>query len=473
MSKAKETDKNERHSEYLLNCLNSVKNSIAIYDKDARLLFANDSYCTNLSIKDKDAVIGMHVTDIMKDAGINVYSTEDDSTRLKTLDVIQSGREVFDWEVRIESKEDPEKSRFVTYDMYPVLNDKGEVEGMTELAHSRQSDLKRTKKIMGLSAEYTFDDIVGSSSPIRKVITQAKKFANSPFNLLIVGESGVGKEVFAQSIHSYSSRRKQPFVGLNCASFPEGLIESELFGYSGGAFTGAAKNGQIGKFELANGGTLFLDEIGELPYHFQSKLLRVLETHMVTRIGSSHEIPVDVRVIAATNRDLSKMVSEKLFREDLYYRLQVLNIEIPPLRERSEDILELAEMFLKQSADLNGTDTQKLATDAKKALTTYDWPGNIRELKNAVNRMSILSGENVITRDVLEASIYAKGYLLKTETTESTEDRLSKRKHEVSESYVNLINEALDITKGNKKQAAELLGVSRKTFYRMLEKYSI
>ncbi len=196
---------------------------------------------------------------------------------------------------------------------------------------------------------------------------------------MITGESGVGKELFAQSIHNYSPRHKGPFVALNCANFSDGLIESELFGYVGGAFTGASKNGQIGKFELADGGTLFLDEVGELPLHFQSKLLRVLETWMVTRIGSSKQIPVNVRLITATNRNLAEMVEEGLFRQDLYYRLQVLTLEIPPLRERKDDLALLSDSFLNQAA-APYLDTPKiLSSQAKKVLMSYDWPGNVRE----------------------------------------------------------------------------------------------
>ena len=181
----------------------------------------------------------------------------------------------------------------------------------------------------GLSAGYDFNSIIGYSQAIRDKINIAKQFAKSSANVLVTGESGVGKELFAQAIHNHSSRSKGPFVALNCASFPSELIESELFGYVEGAFTGASKRGQTGKIELADGGTLFLDEIGELPYYFQPKLLRVLETWTITKVGDSKPIPVDVRLVAATNRNLEKMVEEGLFRSDLYYRLQVLNVEIP------------------------------------------------------------------------------------------------------------------------------------------------
>lgn len=465
-------DASEKHNQYLLNYLDSVQNSISLYDKDANLLFANNNFCKYLQIDDRDAVIGMHIRDIMNRAGIKAYSMENNSDHLKMLDVLKNGKEVLDWEVRLESQKTPNVVQLASNDMYPVINKNGEVEGMVELSRSHQQDMRRTRKILGLSAEYSFDDIIGSSSAIKKTIRQAKGFANSPFNFLITGESGVGKELFVQSVHNYSARKKGPFVALNCASFPEGLIESELFGYVSGAFTGASKKGQMGKFELANGGTLFLDEIGELPYHFQAKLLRVLETWTVTRIGCSQPIPVNVRLIAATNRDLNEMISEGLFRQDLYYRLAVLNIEIPPLRKRGEDILMLADTFLNQSAYPNSDTLKTLDADAQRTLLKYDWPGNVRELRNVINRATILSKSNVITRDILEASMHSKGYMLKHSTSETPEDRLNKRRMEINASYANLLREALDITDGNKKQAAELLGISRKTFYRMLEKYN-
>lgn len=465
-------NENQKDNQYLLNYLDSVQNSISLYDKDANLLFANNNFCKFLHIEDRDAVIGMHIDDIMNHSQVKAYSMENSSSNLKMLDVLKDGEKVLDWEVRLESQATPNLAQIISNDMYPVINKNGKVEGMVEISRSHQQDMKRTRKILGLSAEYCFDDIIGPSSIMKKTIRQAKEFSNSPFNFLVTGESGVGKELFVQSIHNYSPRKKGPFVALNCASFPEGLIESELFGYVSGSFTGASKKGQTGKFELADGGTLFLDEIGELPYHFQAKLLRVLEDLTVTRIGSSQQIPIDVRVIAATNRDLNEMIAEGLFRQDLYYRLAVLNIKIPPLRERGKDVLFFADTFLNQSAYPNNEVPKTLDIETQKTLLNYDWPGNVRELKNIINRITILSKSNIITKDILEASMNSKGYMLKHNTSDTPEDRLNKRRMEVDASYSNLLKEALDITDDNKTQAAELLGVSRKTLYRMLEKYS-
>lgn len=464
-------EQDETSSRHLLHCLNSVKNAISIYDENATLLYANTSFCKDLSIPNLEDALGRNINDVIRDIGAKIHSMEDNSSSLKMMDVLKNGEEVIDWEIRIESTEGQKESKLVSNDMYPVVDETGKVTGMVELTHSRQQDIKRTRKIMGFAAEYTFDDIVGTSKAIKEKIRTAKEYANSPFNFLITGESGVGKELFAQSIHNYSPRHKGPFVALNCANFSDGLIESELFGYVGGAFTGASKNGQIGKFELADGGTLFLDEVGELPLHFQSKLLRVLETWMVTRIGSSKQIPVNVRLITATNRNLAEMVEEGMFRQDLYYRLQVLTLEIPPLRERKDDLALLSDSFLNQAA-APYLDTPKiLSSQAKKVLMTYDWPGNVRELRNVITRATVLSKSKIISKETLEESIASKGYMLKAISTDTPAERVKQKLTEIDNAYTSLLKEALELTAGNKKEAAELIGVSRNTFYRMLEKY--
>ena len=332
---------------------------------------------------------------------------------------------------------------------------------------------------MGLRAEYTFDSIVGESPVMKAAKDAAMEFAASPYNLLIVGESGAGKELFAQAVHNESGRRNGPFVAINCASLPENLIESELFGYVGGAFTGASRSGQIGKFELADGGTIFLDEIGELPIHFQAKLLRVLETRKVMRIGSNKETPVDVRVIAATNRNLEKMIEEGFFREDLYYRLQVLRLQIPPLRDRGKDIIRLTENFLGQAASMENGKPKRLSQAAEEALCEYSWPGNVRELRNTVYRISLLSKGETVTPEDVRAAISARGYSLKqTAPAEKEEkspgqDPLAVLKKKIDSDYADLIREAIRQAGGSKTEAAKLLGVSRRTMYRMIEKYNV
>ena len=462
----------------LLTALDAVNKSISIYDREANLLFANRNFCNYLYTQERSAIIGKNIEDIIREAGTTVQSIDTNTTRLKMHEVLEKGEEVIDWEVRVTSERGD--TLLVGNDMYPVRNTRGEISGMVEITHSRQQLLANARKLAGLSAEYSFKDIIGTSSITRDTIRTAKDYANSPLSLLITGESGVGKELFAQSVHNYSSRRKGPFVALNCASFPENLIESELFGYVGGAFTGASKGGQTGKFELADGGTLFLDEIGELPYHFQSKLLRVLETWTVTRIGSSKPSPVNVRLIAATNRDLKKMVEEGLFRQDLFYRLQILNIEIPPLRDRKEDILPIAEALLQQSKNPDSPHPKELTEDACALLSAYDWPGNVRELRNVLYRAALLTKTDKIGRDILKSSISAGGGKVSNlllhnapASDQSPEDRLAQRRADVDRANANLLKEAIDITGGNRTKAADLLKISRNTFYRMLKKYNI
>jgi len=234
------------------------------------------------------------------------------------------------------------------------------------------------------------NEIIGSSQSFKWVLQQVQTVAPTPFTVLIQGETGTGKEVIAQAIHNGSSRRNGPFVKLNCAAIPAGLLESELFGHDRGAFTGAV-SARLGRFQLADGGTLFLDEIGELPLELQPKLLRVLQDQMVEKLGSTRTIRIDVRIVAATNQILARMVEERRFRPDLYYRLNVFPITLPPLRERAEDIPALVEHFVQKFSDEMGRRIETIPPEVMHILKLYDWPGNIRELENIIKRAVIMS----------------------------------------------------------------------------------
>lgn len=480
--------------QFLLKSLDSIQNAISIYDRNLRLFYANDSYCRNMLIDDRAAVIGETIENIMRKSGVKIISLETNREQLALPQVLEYGNTVLDREVKLVKENDPKKTKMLIFDMYPIFDEGKNVCGVIEVSHSRHSDLRRFNKMIGFKAEYTFESILGESEIIKNKIWQAANYAASNFNLHIYGESGVGKELFAQAVHNASSNRKGPFVALNCAAFPENLIESELFGYVGGAFTGASKNGQMSKFELADGGTLFLDEIGEMPLPFQAKLLRVLETNMVTRIGSSTSIPFNVRIISATNRDLEKMVEEGTFRQDLYYRLQVLGLEIPPLRKRGRDVLLIADHFLETIAETSGEKKKSFTPEAETEMLSYGWPGNIRELKNAMNRITILAKGDLINVDELRAAIYSKTYTefiggvaarvsnddIKISETNQTderadapEERIAVRMRELEQANINLLQEAMDIADGDKAAAAELLGVSRKTIYNLLHKYNM
>ncbi len=270
---------------------------------------------------------------------------------------------------------------------YPHLNCEQKLMDIVFVFKEVKKVRKLVKKIMGHQAIYTFDKIIGVDENFLRIIDYAKKIADSVSNVLIMGESGTGKELFSQAIHNYSDRQDEPFVALNCGAIPRNLIESELFGYEGGAFTGAKSTGQPGKFEIADGGTIFLDEIGEMPLDMQTRLLRVLEEGTVCRVGSVNEIVVDVRVIAATNKDLNEEVKKGNFRKDLYYRLNVLPIRLMPLRERKADISLLSQYFMERISRKLNKKSININEETMKYFLEYEWPGNVRELENNIEQM--------------------------------------------------------------------------------------
>ena len=299
---------------------------------------------------------------------------------------------------------------------------------------------------------------------MNQLIRKAKIAGKSTSTVLLLGESGTGKEVFAQSIHNYGKRKEGPFIAVNCAAMPRELIQSELFGYCDGAFTGAKKGGRPGKFELANGGTLLLDEIGEMSLDLQVNLLRVLQEKNVVRIGGESPIPIQVRVIAATNKNLRKAVEEGTFREDLYYRLNVMTLLVPPLRERGEDIdILVAKILTKMSVKL-GKEVLKIDPEVRKIFRQYDWPGNIRELENVLE-CSI----NMMDGDILTVE-YLPTYLTNCKETKMNDqgDIISLSQLECS-----AIEDAMKKCEGNITQVAKALGIGRNTLYSKLNKYQI
>ncbi len=336
----------------------------------------------------------------------------------------------------------------------------------------------------GAQARFTFKDIVTNSTVLQDAIFLAKQAAASDCNILIEGQSGTGKEMFAQSIHNSSNRRRGPFVAVNCGAIPRELIASELFGYAEGAFTGAKHGGKPGKFELASGGTLFLDEIGDMPMEQQIALLRVVQERRVTRVGGDREIPIDARIICATNRNLLGEVMEKNFREDLYYRLNVINFRIPPLKERKEDILLLFNTFLMKSIPAEEA-LELIEPDVLDVLVRYDWPGNVRELQNVAERMLYLSGGDPITRKYIPQHIL--DYQGQDEAAADSWDKTDKAYVDFSGKNIFSASSISDIRKsekavtldeerhqllrvlrechGNVTAAAKKLGISRATFY--------
>ncbi|MGG0717235.1 sigma 54-interacting transcriptional regulator [Robertmurraya massiliosenegalensis] len=314
-----------------------------------------------------------------------------------------------------------------------------------------------------LNAMYTFPDIIGNSTELSNTKQLAKKFAATPRNILLLGESGTGKELFAQAIHNVS-RPQGPFITINCASLPRGLVESEFFGFEAGTFTGADRRGRAGKLEMANGGTLFLDEIGDMPLGFQPILLRVLEDKRIMRIGGSHYIPANFRVIAATNKDLKELMAQNLFREDLYYRISSLKLLIPSLKNRKTDIPILVRHFIQRQCEEENIPLPTLETAIDNALISYDWPGNIRELQNAVCTALSLAEDGVIRVTDLPS-----------EVIRNSNESLAQQEHlrTISEAEEQAIQNALYSTDYNIKKSAQILGISRPTLYQKLKEYNI
>jgi DNA-binding NtrC family response regulator len=334
---------------------------------------------------------------------------------------------------------------------------------------TRQQELLRENLILReeFASRYGFPRIVGESPPMQAVSQQLQKVATTETTVLLLGESGTGKELFARAIHHVSNRRDQPFIALNCAAIPESLVENELFGHERGAFTGAG-NRKVGKIELAQRGTLFLDEIGELPLASQAKLLRVLEERRFERVGGTQSIEVDVRIVVATNRDLAVRIREKLFREDLYFRISAVPLTIPPLRERGDDIDILADHFLEKFSRELGKPPLTLSAEARRRLHEYSWPGNVRELQNALERAVILADGPEISRELLvckPASVNtdaAPANLVPDSFSweGSFDDVTARAQHHVERV---LLENALKESRWNKTRAAEKLGITPKT----------
>lgn len=324
----------------------------------------------------------------------------------------------------------------------------------------------RKLQTTGLTAKHYFKDIIGESETIKKTIEQAKAYSKADSTILIEGETGTGKEIFAQSIHNYSRRKAGPFVAINCAALPETLLESELFGYEEGAFTGAKRGGKAGLFELAHKGTIFLDEINQIPIQLQARILRAIQEKEVMRLGGERVIPVDVRIISAANKSLEEMVDKGNFRDDLYYRLNVLSLRLPPLRERIEDVPLLINYFLKVYTDEYGL-TKQFSNSAITLLKNYNWPGNVRELVNFIERYSVISRHQSIS-DIK----FVRDYVFKkrkvSKTNQQGLDELCVKVDTLEKMQEQLIKQILNKVSGNKSQAAMILGISRTTIWKKL-----
>ncbi|MDP2982921.1 MAG: sigma 54-interacting transcriptional regulator [Candidatus Latescibacter sp.] len=344
----------------------------------------------------------------------------------------------------------------------------GEHRGSVISFRPMEDTVKLLSRFTSQRPRYTFEDIIGHSTSLAETVKLARLAAPTNSNVLIIGESGTGKELFSQAVHNASLVADGPFIPVNCAAIPKDLIESELFGYAEGAFTGARKGGYIGKFEQATGGTIFLDEIGDMPLDLQMKLLRVLQEKMIQRVGSEHIIPVSARVIAATNRDLKKAIQNGEFREELFWRLNVLTIQIPPLRDRKIDIPEFIQFFIEKFSKSSGKQIAGIDPGVLKKLMDYSWQGNIRELENALEHAVLIAQSKTISWDDIPSSL--KDRMDEEVTGTTISDDLAEIHRTRDDSSRKLFREAILLAKGDVSLAAKKLGMSRATLYRRLKK---
>jgi transcriptional regulator with PAS, ATPase and Fis domain len=438
-----------------------------IVDKEGYITVMNNTYLDIIK-KRRSEVIGKHILEIMPHSKLLETLS---SGRMETADVwpIVEGRDII--VNRLPIKEDGDIIGAIEHSL--VLDISGAKILLKKLQETeRELNLYKDEVRAMYNAKWTFDNLKGNSHEFVTVKAMAKQFSQTSSTLLITGESGTGKELFAQAIHNASSRKLGPFIRINCAALPENLLESELFGYEEGAFTGAKKGGKPGKFELAKGGTIFLDEIGDMPLTMQTKLLSVLQERVVERVGGTTPLPINVRVIAATNRKLEEMVASHEFREDLYYRLNVVQLRIPPLRRRMEDLPALVEVLIVRISEKLEINIEKISDQAMELLKKYHWPGNVRELENLVERainLAHMRDTNCIDwadfpslMDNNTSYMPGDDDFAPLNLTETVEDL---EKH--------MIVQALEKAGQNKTKAAQYLGIHSSALYRKLNKYGL
>jgi len=422
--------------------IESIPEALIAVSNEGYIAMANENARQRLSLPEN--ITGMQIRDVIESGNDNF------------MNIINSKSNVMDMEVQIIQDRKP-KQYLLTCNTILDAEDRptGKIVILTEIVRARTL----VNRMIGARAKFSFKDIAGKHSRALETITLAKRAAKTMSNVLLLGESGTGKNIFAQAIHNESNRAKGPFVSINCAAIPRELIASELFGYSEGAFTGSKRGGNQGKFELSDGGTLCLDEIGEMPLDLQATLLSVIEDKSIIRIGGREVVPVDVRIIATTNRNLKEEVKKGNFREDLYYRLNVFTIEMVPLREMKSDIALLAGYFADKMSARFGNERIRIDNDVVDILTGYAWPGNVRELQNVIERAISVSLTNVITVDELPPEIRKKPVAMDRDVSLKSMER---------QLLLELMQSDL-----SKTDVAKKLNITRCTLYRKLKTYGI
>ncbi|MDO9230262.1 MAG: sigma 54-interacting transcriptional regulator [Syntrophales bacterium] len=440
--------------------LDNIHNGVIVTDADGYVIYFNKPYGQFLGIN-ADAQIGKHATEVIENTRMHIVAKTGEAEINKPHKI--KGRNMV--VQRIPIKQDGKVVAVFGQVMFKHVSDVGKL--AKELSFL-QSKLKMyEEELLTLRAErYTFDSILGTNPVMMSLKKEAQRAAATNFPVLITGESGTGKEMFAQAIHNGSPRRLHPFIRINCASIPRDLLESELFGYEKGAFTGASPSGKYGKLELANKGTVFLDEIGDMPYEMQPKILRVLEEKELERIGGAAPVKSDFRLIAASNQPMEEMVNDGRFRKDLFYRLNVIRFHIPPLRERRDDIITIAKTLLVGMAENTSFPEIKIHPAAEAILLNYDWPGNIRELVNVLSRVTcLLERDTIQPYDIpffLRSGKETAGGAVRT-SLDSVMDTAEK----------DAIVSALASAGNNKTAAAALLCIHRTHLYKKMKKYGM
>jgi sigma-54 dependent transcriptional regulator, acetoin dehydrogenase operon transcriptional activator AcoR len=455
----KKSEKLALTNEYLRTVINQINKGLLIFSSEGRLTHISPSIRTMLDL---------HI-DWHRAAGRTFYELLPSNSSL--IELLESDKEFSLKEVIL--KRQKGQSRFLVT-IKNIVDSEGEKVGRYAIIEELKDVRALVHRIIGATARYHFSDILGQSRTIRDVVDYAMEASRSNSTVMILGESGTGKEMFAQAIHNAGIRSHGPFVALNCAALPASLIESELFGYEEGAFTGAMKKGSLGKFELADQGTLFLDEIDKMPLEMQFKLLRVLEDQRVLRLGGRQYLPIDVRIIAAANMGLTRLIAEGLFSEELFYRLNVLRIHLPPLRERKEDISTLVDFFIRIKSQAIEKTIKGISREALDYLVSLDWPGNVRELENLVERAIHFSKQEILSTD--DFKILDNAYRPIRGGGQKETSQISNfecNEMTLSEVEREAILSAIKKAAGNLSLASRFLGIHRSFLYRKIRKHGI
>jgi transcriptional regulator with PAS, ATPase and Fis domain len=447
--------------------LDLAHEGIIAMDKEQNIIFSNSLAQSMLGVAAGEGAVGKSVEDYINEG--------------RLLDIILSEKEYFDEIIDY-------KGTLITINKV-LITIRNEIVGKVLTFDNAiqiqklEGKIRAKLHIKGHYAKHTFKDILGESEKMRETITIASSFAQTQSNIVLYGESGTGKELFAQSIHNASSRSRDAFVAINCAAIPEQLLESELFGYTEGAFTGAVKGGKIGLFEIAHNGTIFLDEISEFPIGLQGRLLRVIQEREIMRLGDNKITPINVRIIVATNKDLKGLIETGKFRLDLYYRLHVLKVTVPPLRERGDDVILIAQHYIQQFCKEASKEALTFSKEAVDFFISYRWEGNVRELRNICEALVVLCNSNTIKLEDIRRAI-GESLFMKLDSNNANskggkevlriiEKAAEPVKREIEEREYEVIVRTLEKNNGNRERTADELGMSRVTLWRRLKKYNL